>query len=139
MKNKLRGPFVVALVAAVFICCLLGALFMSFIEDEASATPTAIVVPPKLKIVSTDTPWPTATPVPPTVEPTPSPELTATVTSLPTSAPTNTASLPPPCVCHTDLYNCSDGMARRCFAECMGLGFGDVHGLDRDGDGAACE
>lgn len=64
-------------------------------------------------------------------------------------APTNTA-LPqlvntprPVCDCSGDHYNCTDfastGAARACYRYCTGLGKGDVHRLDSDDDGLACE
>ena len=74
----------------------------------------------------------TATPVPPTP--------TATVT-----APTPTATTQPggPCACTGNLYNCGDfstqAGAQACFDWCVSQGAGDVHQLDSDGDGVACE
>ena len=44
------------------------------------------------------------------------------------------------CVCSDDIYDCGDGeIAERCFDVCRGQGFGDVHNLDGDSDGDACE
>lgn len=59
--------------------------------------------------------------------------------------PVPTATTPPagPCACYANLYNCSDfgtqAGAQACFAWCVGQGAGDVHQLDSDGDGVACE
>ena len=45
-------------------------------------------------------------------------------------------------ICSSNTYNCSDfsshGEAQEAFEACSGVA-GDVHGLDRDGDGLACE
>jgi len=47
------------------------------------------------------------------------------------------------CRCTSDSYNCPDfsghDSAQGCYNHCISLGRGDVHKLDRDGDGAACE
>ena len=49
----------------------------------------------------------------------------------------------PVCDCSGDHYNCTDfastGAARACYRYCTGLGKGDVHRLDSDDDGIACE
>lgn len=46
------------------------------------------------------------------------------------------------CTCTRDL-NCSDfdthAEAQRCYEYCKDKGYGDIHGLDRDQDGSACE
>lgn len=53
------------------------------------------------------------------------------------------SSNPPICSCSGDLYNCSDfdtqSDAQLCYDYCVSLGYGDVHNLDHDGDGEACE
>ena len=87
----------------------------------------------------------------------------ATETNLPTltTFPTNTAmplptativvilpTLPPPpaaevCSCAGDTLNCGDfgshASAQACYNYCVSQGRGDIHRLDRDGDGSACE
>jgi len=105
----------------------------------------------------THTPRPTSTRIPTsTATPTHTPAPTGTPTStgtpistaLPTSTPTVTSTpLPtdtpaPPCACTSDLYKCDDfaaGGAQRCYDYCVSLGVGDIHKLDGDGDGRACE
>lgn len=74
----------------------------------------------------------------PTFTVTPSPVPT------PTMAPSPTATQPSAvCNCSGDLYNCSDfstqAAAQACFDYCWSLGHGDIHRLDGDGDGIACE
>lgn len=59
----------------------------------------------------------------------------------PTSSPTPT--LTPVCDCSADIYNCSDfatqAQAQACYDYCVAQGAGDIHKLDGDGDGTACE
>ena len=47
------------------------------------------------------------------------------------------------CDCRANLYDCPDfgprPPAQACYERCCELGAGDVHRLDRDGDGLACE
>lgn len=48
-----------------------------------------------------------------------------------------------PCDCSCDIYNCDNfstkAEAQECFDYCLSLGKGDIHDLDRDKDGIACE
>ena len=70
------------------------------------------------------------------------PTPTATPTRRPTRTPTPTRR-PGVCACYADLYNCSDfstqAEAQACFDYCMTTVGYDVHRLDGDGDGIACE
>ena len=88
----------------------------------------------------------------PTVEQaTETPTATPTATSTPTQTPTATPTLTPTatepaaavCSCSGNLYNCSDfgthTQAQACFNYCVGQGAGDIHRLDSDNDGDACE
>jgi len=47
------------------------------------------------------------------------------------------------CDCSRNLYNCSDfktqARAQECYEHCMKVRGKDIHKLDRDGDGSACE
>lgn len=91
---------------------------------------------------------------------TPQTSLTTKTTSIPTTQKTTppttipTTSPPPPttksitgpiCDCSRDTYNCGDfplpngAGAYDCYNYCKSLGKGDVHNLDRDGDGRMCE
>lgn len=51
----------------------------------------------------------------------------------------------PVCECSKDKYNCkdfplSDGTtAQQCYDYCKSIGKGDIHKLDRDKDGKACD
>lgn len=84
-------------------------------------------------------PQPPGTPAQPTGTPTqPSP--------TPTQPPPTPSWSPPGgpvCDCRYDRYDCSDfssqAEAQACYDHCLSLGYGDVHLLDEDNDGAACE
>jgi len=60
----------------------------------------------------------------------------------PTPSPSAQPS-PPPCDCSGDIYNCSHfsthAEAQACYEYCKSLGRGDIHRLDGDNDGIACE
>lgn len=127
-----------------------------------SSTPAATVtieVTPTQPPMATDTPTleetstvgPTATGY---LTPSPTPTATETLTKTPTATPTKTSTPkptattkpPPPANCSTcayDAYNCSDFKkqkdAQACFDYCMEMVGYDVHRLDADGDGVACE
>jgi endonuclease YncB( thermonuclease family) len=62
-------------------------------------------------------------------------------TPLPTGASSSGAS--PVCSCSGSLYNCSDfsthASAQACYNYCNAAGHGDIHRLDGDNDGNACE
>ena len=75
---------------------------------------------------------------------------TATTTATMTATATATATVTPtwtveagPCPCDADVRNCGDfdtqGQAQACFDHCWALTGRDVHRLDQDGDGVACE
>ncbi|MDY6877335.1 MAG: excalibur calcium-binding domain-containing protein [Chloroflexota bacterium] len=93
---------------------------------------------------------PTATHIPPTSPPaTIAPAVASTIppTPPPTIPPTIAPTEPPPpaavCDCSGDLYNCTNftthAQAQACYNYCISLGRGDIHKLDRDNDGIACE
>lgn len=86
-----------------------------------------------------------------TLVPTGTPIPTATATSLPTATATF-APFPPAtntpvpgavCDCSGDLYNCSNfrrqSDAQACYNYCMQIVHTDIHRLDADDDGIACE
>lgn len=114
------------------------------------ATPTNTAAPPLLT-VATNTPLPTATATntrtqtpTPTITPTGTQTSTPTATGTATQTPTATATtIPVVYECSFDAYNCSSFQtqpeAQAVFDYCFDLGFGDVHGLDGDNNGLACE
>lgn len=79
--------------------------------------------------------------------PTPAPTATGTAvppTITPSRTPTSTPSAPGGCtICTSDVYNCSDfdtqAEAQACHDYCWAQVGYDVHRLDADGDGEACE
>jgi hypothetical protein len=76
-------------------------------------------------------------------------------TDTPSLPPTKIATLAPlvrttahvtvagACDCSANRYNCDDfpghDAAQECFDHCRGMGKGDLHRLDRDKNGIACE
>ena len=110
----------------------------------ASATPTMTrTARPTATASSTPTNTPRATA---SSTPTRTPKPTATAKPTKTPKPTATATRVPPGNCSTcaaDVYNCSDfgsqEDAQACFDYCWDLTGRDVHGLDSDNDGEACE
>lgn len=74
-------------------------------------------------------------------------DIQGRVDSLPVTD-TSTSSVPVvtqqySCSCSGNIFNCSDfstqASAQRCYATCIQLGYGDIHWLDDDNDGIACE
>ena len=98
----------------------------------STATPTATAT---MQATATSTRTPTATATK---------QATATSTRTPTATATATRQPPAGCsTCAADVYNCSDFDTQReaqaCFDYCMERVGYDVHQLDSDGDGEACE
>ncbi len=111
--------------------------------DTATPAPTPTSTATPLP-TPTPSPRPTSTPVPPPPAPAPTSTLPPAPVPTPTEPPpTNTPGPPPPCDCSGDLYNCSDfathAEAQACYNHCQSLGRGDIHRLDNDNDGIACE
>ncbi len=69
--------------------------------------------------------------------------MISTSTSPSIVQPTATSAPAPVCSCSGDNYNCSDfsthNTAQQCYAYCISQGAGDIHDLDRDNNGSACE
>jgi hypothetical protein len=88
---------------------------------------------------ATNTPVPTATTVPATNTPVP----TNTALPVATNTPLPTATTALLYICSSDAYNCSDfdsqAEAQEVFNYCAVRGFGDIHKLDQNNDGEACE
>jgi len=74
--------------------------------------------------------------------PTPRPAPTAIPTATP-PRPTPTPAGPSVCDCSGDIYNCIDfatqAQAQACYDHCWQITGYDIHKLDRDKDGLACE
>lgn len=99
-----------------------------------------------LPIVRKPLPTPTATPIPtstpvPTAVPTATPQPTSTPQPTPTTDPCSGGASS--CSCAGNIYNCSDFStqceAQACYEKCLAETGQDIHRLDRDNDGRACE
>lgn len=75
----------------------------------------------------------------PTIEPT----MLPTATPSPTATPDPCSGAASLCSCDGNLYNCSDFAtqceAQACYEKCLAETGQDIHQLDRDNDGIACE
>lgn len=92
-------------------------------------TETLVVLPIDTETVAPIIEAPTLTPIPTLVQ----------VVFTPTLAPAAG-----PCGCSGDSLNCTDfsgshSRAQACYDYCVSQGRGDIHRLDNDGDGDACE
>lgn len=120
---------------------------ISIIVAETAAmalTQTVMAIVPTVAITSTNLPTLTQPVLPtlitiPTSESSPVPTNTV-IFILPTQAPPAGGST---CSCSGDSYNCPDfsshSSAQSCFNYCVEQGAGDIHRLDQDNDGVACE
>jgi hypothetical protein len=103
--------------------------------SRPKATPTSTATQ-QATATNTPTMMPTATNMP-----TNTPTATATRQNTPTATATQQSS--GPCPCHADVRNCShfstQSQAQACFNYCVSQGAGDIHKLDGDNDGEACE
>lgn len=115
--------------------------------EAIGLTQTAVSLPTATG-TNTPTETPTATPLP-TLANTATPLPTRTFTPVPIIAtlvpyvqPTEQI-FDSVCSCAGDSYNCGDfsshSSAQSCFNYCMSQGMGDIHKLDQDNDGDACE
>jgi hypothetical protein len=79
----------------------------------------------------------------PTVTTTPAPTATALGSPMPTPTPTSLDQ--PVCACSSDQYDClgsvfsGQAQAQQCFEYCFRQTGKDVHNLDPNGNGVACE
>ena len=112
--------YVVLPIVAVFAGCMICLAGSSIGNRQAAPPASEPAFTPTLSA-------PTAVPV------------RAAPTRLPLAPPTAAPRPASQCDCSRDAYNCDDAQANECFSYCLSAGAGDVHKLDRDGDGAACE
>lgn len=137
------------------LVCIAASMVVIFLNDGGQTTATEMIKTATAMIASP----PTYTPIPKTVTHTPvdtptpieNPSPTSGFTAAPsfTSWPTRTLSDSGggigngACSCDGNTYNCSDFSSQRsaqaCYDYCKFLGYGDVHRLDADKDGLACE
>jgi len=163
-KNCLTGLISILLICIITTCCL-GVIFS---DTSLLSTPTPFInVPIETRIAETYSAarfqtLSVASPIPPpfTFTPVQLPPtviypvtvypatLAPTWTPIPTSTQFILNTLPAPsltaaCSCSGDLYNCADfqthASAQACFDYCVSQGRGDIHKLDGNNDGLACE
>lgn len=154
--NKLprRAAVAIACLFLVFAFCMCGTVMTVFAPTPTPTSTAAwkLTVVPEPTV--TDTPTATSAASTATPEPINTPTMTArpTETPWPTAAPTQPlptavtqpANSPAPvCDCSSNLYNCTrdfgtQAEAQACYDYCLPIA-GDIHDLDRDNNGAACE
>lgn len=142
--SRSRWKIIIGIIAAVFALCCVGIVALAVLNPGIVSTTT-----PTLTSTVTFTLIPTHT-----VTPT----ITLTLTLLPTNTPLPTDTAIPTftvvviiptlqpvaaCPCTGDTLNCSDfssqSSAQACMAYCISQGAGDIHNLDGDANGLACE
>ncbi len=122
---KIKMLLTALITVTVFVCIIFALVFLPTYETNAAQE--AIPKLPKMEqtAILTNTIF---LPLVTTTQSTP----TATAIQIPTI-----------CECSGDIYNCGDfqkqSEAQKCFSYCVDLGRGDVHRLDSDNDGLACE
>lgn len=137
------------LVILLVISFIAGLIFMPTVSQAGGvADGTPSFLPVIMRPENTPTPTATNTPLPATDTPqAPTATNTPYMPSVtPPPPPTSTATQSPPgncTICTHDAYNCSDfntqAQAQACFNYCWAQVGYDVHNLDADGDGEACE
>lgn len=107
------------------------ALLVTLLSVANQVYMPAIIAPPPIVTVA---PTSTATA---TTQPDPTATQTPTVTPRATTQPAG------PCPCAGDTLNCSSfstqSQAQACMDWCVSQGRGDIHNLDGNADGEACE
>lgn len=157
--------FIISLVLICVICvCVIGLVFFPSTDGTSTSTPTAVtILDPAIIIANTSSAAQTQTRIAEPFTSTPFSYFTATymppVTLAPTWTPfpTNTplvlsiqAIIIPSgnnsggaCACSGDTLNCKDfsshAEAQACYSYCASQGMGDIHKLDENNDGNACE
>lgn len=109
------------------------------IAHNGGAAPTMTPMPTGTAVVQDGGPAPTNLPIIRN-------DVNPTATPIPTQVPPQATSTPvfvAPCGCEGNQYNCGNfsthSEAQACFDYCVSTGAGDIHGLDADDDGLACE
>jgi len=101
---------------------------------------TTAIIP---ETATTASPQATRTTIPPTRTTFPTKTNTPFSTTLPEKMASGISSESVVCGCSTDQYNCADfstqAAAQSCYEYCISQGRGDIHRLDMDKDGLACE
>lgn len=138
-------------VSLIILLCLCTVVTIGILTE--TSTPTPVRAPtPAATFTGTPVPVPVNTPTEKKSTPTETTTLVVGFTNEAVEAtliPKTPTVMPTPtradvCYCSDgDIYNCSDfsghAQAQVCYDSCMSGGRGDVHKLDRDKDGIACE
>lgn len=161
-NNKLLTGCLAIIISGVVLCllglCIYGILFWDGGGTVMTSTPspqianvatiimqTANAAQIQTRAAYSPTPNITSTFLPTLTQPIPA---TAMETPIPTNTvifvlPTQPVSSGGICSCSGDTYNCSDfsshADAQACFNYCVSQGVGDIHKLDQNNDGNACE
>ena len=162
-KTNSMANMTVIVLGSIVVCCFailcIGFIFIDTEGTKVVSTSTAVVVQGNLAtyIAGTSFIAQTQTMIFAPPSSTPFPYKTPTLfivtyapsfTPIPTDTPFILASLSAPsagsvCPCSGDTLNCSDfnshQAAQACFNSCMAQGAGDIHKLDQNNDGNACE
>ena len=156
MDARQRSMLILLVVGMLLIWGVV-ALVLLWVRPLALVPGAGSTVPPLPRATLVLTPqWPsrwTPTPIPTVTEtPTARPTRTITPTQTPTRRPAHTPTFGPPatstplssdCDCSGDRYNCSDfgtqAAAQACYNHCKAPGYGDIHHLDDDKNGIACD
>jgi len=138
------------------ILCIIALLAFLLIIGCSSpsdkSTPSTTAPTKTYTVITTVTPSQARTPVP---SATTTNAITMVTTVIPTKTPTQAITAPPEksttttsrgtgvCDCSGNLFNCDDfatqANAQACYDYCKSQGKGDIHGLDANKDGSACE
>lgn len=120
----------------LFALSIIGLIAIATIPQHGAGQ----TIPPNVYLPLIAREQPTATPTATTV---PQATATPTATTVVVNTPTATATMQLLYICDHDAYNCSDfntqAAAQAVFNYCAERGFGDIHRLDQNGDGDACE
>lgn len=135
------GTIIIIMILALMATCLAGCTTHEEPQASSSISPLlSTSTQPIHTTIQTTVPTVTKTSIPTSVSTRPTTKVTT-----PTPKPTTVAPASPICDCSGDRYNCADfplsnkATAYSCYNYCMSLGRGDIHRLDRDGDGKMCE
>ncbi len=143
---------IVSILSTIVLCCC-GTTFLGMtigaLDGGITPTPSTYNTPRIQQTLGLPTETRTARP---TKSPFPTQTVRPTITLIPTSTPfvylsptigPTTGPASAVCPCSGDTLNCSDfgsqSSAQACYNYCVSLGVGDIHNLDRDGNGLACE
>lgn len=137
----------------IMCCIFLGFFWLLTSSTDNLNTPTPALTntesSPAILATATSTNAPSLIPAS-SVTPLPLSTLAPTWTPEPTFTPFVLSTLPvvtspstSVCSCSSDQYNCSDfasqSAAQACFNACIAAGKGDIHRLDENNNGIACE